>query len=168
VPAAILRPAQPADGEAIAGIQLAAWQATYGELNPAMVAGLDVARTAANWARAAEDPTHRLRLAEYAGTPVGYAFSGPAEDKAEGIGELHAVYLLPTAHGLGIGRLLVHDALAELARDGYTGCVAWVVERNAHARGFYEHVGFRADGARDEWRGLAAVRYRTALTADPA
>ena len=73
----MLRPAEAADGGVIARIQVAAWRATYGHLNPAMVDGLDLTRTTDNWAQAAADPAHRLRLTECDGTTVGYAFSGP-------------------------------------------------------------------------------------------
>lgn len=163
-----LRPAEPADAAAIARVQLAAWRVTYGRLNPAMVTGLDLDRTTGNWARAALDLRHRLRLAERDGTTVGYAFSGPAEGQAATVGELDAVYLLPAAQGLGIGRLLVEDALAGLAEAGFAECLLWVAEHNAHARGFYQHLGFRADDGRDVWRGLPVVRYRMALSGAPA
>jgi GNAT superfamily N-acetyltransferase len=159
----MLRPAETADGSVIARIQRAAWSATYGHLNPAMVDGLDLERTAENWARAAVDVTRRLRLAEYDGTTVGYAFSGPADGEADGVGELDAVYLLPSAQGLGVGRLLVEDALTGLADAGHAVCVLWVASQNAHARGFYQHLGFRPDAGRDVWRGLPVLRYRRPL-----
>ena len=75
------------------------------------------------------------------------------------------MYLLPSAQGLGAGRLLVEDALTGLAGTGYAGCVLWVAAQNAHARGFYRHLGFHPDDGRDLWRGLPVVRYRTALPA---
>jgi GNAT superfamily N-acetyltransferase len=165
VPEITLRPAEIADGGVIARVQLAAWRATYGQLNPAMVDGLDLDRTRDNWARAAVDPTHRLRLAQCDGTTVGYAFSGPADGGADDVGELHAVYLVPSAQGLGVGRLLVEDALTGLAEVGFVECVLWVADQNAHATGFYRHLGFRHDGGRDVWRGLPVVRYRRALPA---
>lgn len=160
MPRVTLRFAQPADGGVIARIQLAAWRATYGHLNPALVDSFDLEHTADTWATAAVDPARRLRLAEYDGTVIGYAASGAPDGDAEGPGELHAVYLLPSAHGLGAGRLLVEDALAWLVDSGYTECVLWVAEQNAHARGFYQHLGFRADDGRDVWRGLPIIRYR--------
>ncbi|MDI1461509.1 GNAT family N-acetyltransferase [Catellatospora sp. KI3] len=160
----MLRAAGADDGPAIAAVQQTAWRATYGDLNPAMVDGLDPARTADNWARAAADPARRLRLAERDAKVVGYALSGPAESEPPGVGELDAVYLLPAAHGLGAGRLLVEDALTSLAGLGCDECVAWVVAANTRARGFYEHVGFRPDGGRGIWRGLNTVRYRASTT----
>ena len=163
----MLRSAESDDGGVVARIQLVAWRATYGHLNPAMVEGLDLDRTAGNWARAAADPTCRLRLAEHDGATVGYTYSGPCGEEADGVGELRAVYLLPAAHGLGIGRLLVEDALAGLAVAGFAECLLWVVDSNTGARGFYEHLGFRPDDGRDVWRGLPVVRYRTVLGTTP-
>lgn len=160
----MLRPAEAADGGVIARIQLAAWRATYGHLNPAMVDDLDLERTTENWARAAVDATRRLRLAEYDDTTVGYAFSGSAPGEADGVGELDAIYLLPSAQGLGVGRLLVEDALTGLADAGYAECVLWVADQNTNARGFYQYLGFRPDTGRDVWRGLPVVRYRILLS----
>ncbi|MBB5868635.1 ribosomal protein S18 acetylase RimI-like enzyme [Allocatelliglobosispora scoriae] len=157
-----LRVAEAADGEAIASIQLVSWEATYGHLNRAMVDGLDLVRTAANWARVAEDPAFRIGLVESGGVPIGCCLSGPAETGPEG--ELHAVYVLPAAQRLGAGRLLVTDGLAFLAAAGYAECVLWVVDANTNAQGFYRHLGFLAESARDTWRGLPVTRYRRALS----
>jgi hypothetical protein len=44
----MLRAAESADGDVIARIQLVSWRATYGHLNPAMVANLDLERTSGN------------------------------------------------------------------------------------------------------------------------
>ena len=161
MPDVTLRLATPSDAGAIARIQLETWRATYSHLNPSLADGFDLERTASNWAKAAVDPAHRLRLADHDGAPVGYAASGAIEgDEAGGAGELHAVYVLPDAHGLGAGRLLVEDALFGLAQMGYAECVLWVAEQNEAAQGFYRHLGFHADDARDVWRGLPVVRYR--------
>ncbi|GIE29371.1 N-acetyltransferase [Actinoplanes italicus] len=167
MPETVLRPAGATDGGVIARIQLEAWRATYGHLNPAMVEGLDLDKTSENWARAATGTTHRIRVAVSDGTVIGYAVSGPPEsEEPEGTGVINAVYLLPSARGIGAGRLLVEDALAGLAASGCTACMLWVAEQNPHARGFYEHLGFRYDGGRDEWRGLPIVRYRRPLAAE--
>jgi len=129
-----------------------------------MVDGLDLERTADNWAGAATDLTHRLRLAECDGTTVGYALSGPADGETDSVGELDAAYVLPSAQGFGVGRLLVEDALSGLVEAGHAECLLWVADENAHARGFYQHLGFHFGGGRDVWRGLSVVRYRTLLS----
>jgi GNAT superfamily N-acetyltransferase len=168
VPEVVLRSAERADGGEIARVQLAAWRATYGHLNPAMVDAFDIESTAANWARAALDPAHRLQVAVCGGSMVGYAASGPADGVPGSVGELHAVYLLPSAQGLGIGRRLVEDAMTWLAAAGYTRCLLWVADQNTHARGFYQHLGFLPGEDRDVWRGLPVVRYDRALSAASA
>lgn len=152
-----VRPAVPADGAAIAAVQLATWRATYGEWIPDVVAALDLDRTAANWARAAVDPDQRVTVAERDGRVVGYAHSGPPDD-ADDVGrELHALYVLPEQQGGGVGRALVEDAFAAA---GEAAWVVWSLERYAPARAFYERLGFRPDPGRVRtWRGLAELRY---------
>src|SRR6266545_737539 len=160
MPELMLRPAEAADGVVIARIQLAAWRATYGDLNPAMVDGLDLERTADNWAQTANCATHRLQLVQCDGTTVGYAFSGPADGEADSVGELDAVYLLPSAQGLGAGRLLVEDALTGLAEAGFAECLLWVAEQNAHARGFTSTSASVPTAA-----GTSGVDFRSSATA---
>jgi ribosomal protein S18 acetylase RimI-like enzyme len=163
MPKIVLRTADAADGRAIARIQFEAWRATYAHLNSSIVDRFDLDRTADNWAGATVDSTLRVRLADLDDTTVGYALSGPTDPPEEGIGAIDAVYVLSSAHGSGVGRLLVEDALTALARSGYAECVLWVADQNAHARGFYEHLGFRDDGGRDTWHDLPVLRYRLQL-----
>lgn len=154
-----VRLATPSDGPAIAAVQLATWRATYREWIPEVVASLDPARTAGNWARAARTPGQRVVVADRDGRIVGYAHSGPPDgdvgDPAEH--ELYALYVLPDAQGAGAGRRLVADALAAAPGEW----VVWSLERYGPARRFYERLGFRLDsGPTRLWRGLTEVRYR--------
>ncbi|TNU77286.1 GNAT family N-acetyltransferase [Miniimonas arenae] len=73
-----VRPAQPADAEAIARIQLAAWRATLGEQ---VVDGLDADAVAETWRRAAgaaPDPRARVLVAVAGPTVVGFAACAPS------------------------------------------------------------------------------------------
>jgi L-amino acid N-acyltransferase YncA len=57
-------------------------------------------------------------------------------------------------------------ALSELHELGYTEATVWSFDANARANSFYEHHGFKRDGAekREEvWADLLEVRYRLAL-----
>src|SRR3712207_2230107 len=99
----IVRTATPSDGPAIAAVQLATWRATYREWLPEVVAALDQARTAGNWARAATVGGQRVAVAERGGRIVGYAHSGPPEESGDSADhELYALYVLPEAQGAGI------------------------------------------------------------------
>ncbi|GAA1791693.1 GNAT family N-acetyltransferase [Luedemannella flava] len=161
----VIRAAGPDDGPAIAAVQRAAWQATYGAWIPEVVAGLDPVRTADNWARASRRPDQRVAVAVGDGRVVGYAWSGPPDGSGDAdSGELLALYVHPAAQRRGAGRLLVADALAWLASTGRERCLVWAVERFEPARRFYEREGFTSDpGLTRPWRGLAEIRYSRPL-----
>ncbi|MEV4138571.1 GNAT family N-acetyltransferase [Dactylosporangium sp. NPDC049742] len=154
----VVRTATPPDGPAIAAVQLATWRATYQDWLPEVVAGLDLTRTADNWARAATADGERVAVAEQDGRILGYAHSGPPEEPADTADrELFALYVLPEAQRAGAGRRLVSDAVAAAPPGTW---LVWALERHAPARRFYERQGFRVDPLRTRlWRGLAEVRY---------
>jgi len=101
---------------------------------------------------------------------AGFAAFGPTRDADEDparTGEVHAIYLLPSAWGQGYGRRLLSCAAERLAAAGFTQATLWVLASNARARRFYAGAGWSPDGAAkdDDSRGftLAEVRYRTVL-----
>ena len=83
-----------------------------------------------------------------------------------GIGELYAIYVLPSAWSTGAGRALLERAEERLA-DDYDEATLWVLEDNPRARRFYEAAGWRPDGtqkAEPRWDVSAPeVRYRKRL-----
>lgn len=154
----IVRAAAPSDGPAIAAVQLETWRATYQQWLPDLIAALDLARTADNWARASTAADQRVAVAVLSGQIVGYAHSGPPEDNADGADhELYALYVLPEVQGTGIGSRLMADARATAPAGDW---VVWALEGYQPARRFYERQGFQLDpdGTRI-WRGLTEVRY---------
>lgn len=155
----IVRTATQSDGPAIAAVQRTTWHATYQEWLPEVVAALDLARTADNWARATTVAGQRVAVAERGGRIVGYAHSGLPEDDADTDAdrELYALYVLPQAQGAGIGRRLLADAVAAAPPGTW---LVWALEHYKPARRFYELQGFRIDPLRTRlWRGLTEVRY---------
>lgn len=94
-----VRVATPSDGLAIATVQLVTWRVTYQEWIPEAVAALDLTRTAANWARAADTVGQRVAVAERDGHVIGYAHSGPPDGDTGDLTEqeLYALYVLPDA-----------------------------------------------------------------------
>lgn len=155
------RAATVEDGPAIARVQLDTWQATYGEWLADDLAAFDLDRTAASWARAAQNPDQRVMVAERDGEIIAYAWSAQAGEAGEaGFGELAALYVLPGAQGLGAGGLLVADSLQWCRANDFRDCLVWAIDRYAPARAFYEKQGFRlVPGATRPWRGLIEVRY---------
>jgi ribosomal protein S18 acetylase RimI-like enzyme len=85
-------------------------------------------------------------------------------DGAPDVGEVMALYVHPDHWRRGAGEALVSAALSEAKRRQYRELTLWVLDSNAPARRFYEHVGFALDGERKvEERptySLHEVRYR--------
>jgi ribosomal protein S18 acetylase RimI-like enzyme len=61
-------------------------------------------------------------------------------------GEITALYLLPEAQGMGIGRSLLAWMAEDLAGRGFASAGLLVLTPNAPARRFYEALGGRAVG----------------------
>jgi ribosomal protein S18 acetylase RimI-like enzyme len=77
------------------------------------------------------------------------AYSPSRDDDADPdlVGEIDAIYVLPSAWGEGVGRRLMGAALARLAEAEFVQVTLWVLDSNIRARRFYEIAGWLADGA---------------------
>jgi ribosomal protein S18 acetylase RimI-like enzyme len=99
--------------------------------------------------------------------PGGQPAAGPAARVGAGpltpagrtgeVGELYALYLLPTWWSAGVGRALMTSVLDALRGDRYRRVVLWVLADNARARRFYERAGFTVDGGTNILTGLGGV-----------
>ena len=89
------------------------------------------------------------------------------DDATPATGEIGMLYVAPDHIGTGLGRRLMEGALGGLRGAGYDRATLWVLEANARGRGFYDHVGWRPDGARGDHMVECAnhpmVRYAIAL-----
>lgn len=86
------------------------------------------------------------------------------DDLDASVGELYSLYVDPELWGRGHGSALHDAALGELVSRGYASAVLWVLEDNAHARGFYLARGWKPEGAQRRFLGgeHAAPRPRAA------
>lgn len=169
---ATVRPAIIDDAEAIPRVHIASWQVAYrGQIPDAYLNGLanEMPRRIEFWRSAlqrAPEQGRRLFVAERDGFVVGFLSCGPSEDpdRDSETGEIYAIYLHPSAWGTGTGRALFERGEETLQELGFTKATLWVLDTNARGRGFYEAMGWHADGAKkDEERGtftLHEVRYR--------
>lgn len=168
----VVRPAGPGDAEALAGVRIASWRAAYAGIVPAAVLeALDPDAEAARWRAAFATPRPAWVRAAFSGLPPllsGFIIVGSARgDDLAGLGEVYAIYVDPEAQGRGIGRALMDAGVRGLATRGFAEAILWVFEANVPARGFYERMGWAADGAAKPFAiGGAApieVRYRRRL-----
>jgi ribosomal protein S18 acetylase RimI-like enzyme len=171
----VIRAARVADASQIAVVHVRSWQGAYRGLLPqAYLDGLDPAERVGRWERslaeAANDGGNGVLVADASGTLLGFAGYAPSRDgdaDPARVGEIDAIYLLPSAWGKGLGRRLMGAALTRLAEAQFDRVTLWVLDSNVRARRFYEAGGWLADGARkiEESRGfpIAQVRYKRSL-----
>lgn len=130
---------RPEDMDGKGYVHWKSWQETYtGLIEPQYITNqtLEKCRNIAHrW------PENTL-VAELGGKIVGFACYGKTDS---GANEIIAIYLLKEAQGLGLGRELIDAAFRRL--DPHQPVVLWVLKGNDRAIGFYEHYGFRLDGA---------------------
>ena len=140
----LIRPARPADAEAIARVHVYGWQEAYAGLLPDdFLAGLGrtLDRRRDFWEGLARSLSRRdaFFVAEVGGEIVG------------------------VAHG-GHSRRLFAAVVDRLREAGFEEAILWVLDTNARARRFYEAAGWEADGSEKvETLGdleLREVRYR--------
>jgi ribosomal protein S18 acetylase RimI-like enzyme len=166
-----IRPAEPADVDAIAEVHVGGWRWGYRGLLPDdLLAGLDAAERAERLLAVMGDAerTVSVHLAEQDGRAVGFVSCGPSRepDADDHTGEIYALYVEEDVAGTGVGTALLRAARAELRARGLDRVVLWVLETNARARRFYEREGWVADGTgkSEEFRGFTLHEVRYAVT----
>lgn len=153
-PTITIRPAEPADAQAIASVQTVSWRTTYAGLVPdEFLANMDVNRRAAVWHTWLTDSSRRqcFFVAEDSdGQVVGFASGGPERDGNPVYkGELSAIYILEAYHGQGIGRRLVQAVADWLHNQHYHNMIIWVLAGNSSGIGFYEAIGGQRVGSKN-------------------
>jgi RimJ/RimL family protein N-acetyltransferase len=143
-----------------------AWQAAYRSIMPDdYLDGLSADDRASMWRRHIETGGGDGLLVIVADDDVaGFAAFGQCHDGngAAEAGQLHAINLDPAVWGKGLGRALLRAATDELARQGFTRLVLWVVPENERARRLYESEGWTTDGTTrdEEVLGVAVTELR--------
>jgi ribosomal protein S18 acetylase RimI-like enzyme len=168
-----IRRATVADAHDIAEIGVLGWRAAYrGILPDDLLAGLSVEPREVAWRSLLEsDPEESAPawVAEGNGRVVGFVSSGPPRDDDAPLpaAEIYAIYVAPEAWRRGVGRALLDTAVNHWRTRGAAALVLWVLEANAPGRAFYDALGWRPDGRRQEidlgGQATPEVRYRLGL-----
>ncbi|HCP46561.1 MAG TPA: N-acetyltransferase [Deltaproteobacteria bacterium] len=143
------------DAEAIAKIRVLSWQAGYPGLVPqAVLDAMSVANNTERTRKRMLDPALRRAddwLAWRGDDALGWLGAGRCRDddlQDEGVGEVVALYALPSAWGQGVGHALILFADDVFRSQGYGKSAVWVMQGNTRAEQFYQRQGFQFDGAR--------------------
>jgi GNAT superfamily N-acetyltransferase len=159
----------PADATGIATVHVRSWQAAYRRLLPQeLLDGLSVAQRTEQWLGILAEDAGAGRATFVAAADddvLGFVNLAPSRDEDADpavAGELIAIYARPDALGTGVGSALMDAGLGWFADAGYREASLWVLDGNARAIRFYEHTGWRADGARkdDVLRGAPVTELR--------
>ncbi len=142
---AAVRRAEVSDIAALSRIRIDTWQATYRGIIPdAVLDALDPETTRARWQRTLADGAGRglfVYVVEDHDGVEGYVGVGPETGAVSGHpGEVYMLYVHPTCHGRGYGKLLLRQGLVDLTERGLLPALVWVLHDNP-ARAFYEHMG---------------------------
>lgn len=177
-----IRRAKPSHARGIAEVHVAAWRSAYRGLLPDDVLDrLTVEEVEGRWKERLSHAWRHVFVAQENahdgghenGRVVGFAGCGPVQDEeAEGegeeVGEIYVVYVHPETWRQGYGSALLDGGLAGLRDDGFAQAILWVLRDNRQAIGFYEAMGFAADGGsktkrRADGTEMPLVRYRRRL-----
>lgn len=165
-----IRPAEPADVDALAETAIAAWQEGFRGIVPETVdprTAWRPARIAERLAGSAADDGAIL-AAEIDGEVRGLVLYGPSRDRhaAPGEGEIVALYVHPANWRSGIGRALVAASLDALVAGGHSVAIVWTLAESPRNLAFYESLGFNRDGGRQRRPSFGSpleVRFRITL-----
>lgn len=149
-----LRHATVEDAAAIARVHVKSWQWAYqGQMPQEHLDGLSIQARTDLWQRnLGEAQIHQVLVAVVDDEIVGFCCYGTSRDVDLGddVGEISAIYVLEHHAGSGLGRSLWERAVRELDAGGMLRTTVWVLASNDRARGFYERLGMRLDGAARE------------------
>lgn len=167
-----VRPARPADAEAIAAAQLRSWDVHDPELaRSARLAGWESTDIARAWRDSMTADTEHLVLVAVEGPAVvGFAAIAPSDDPdLAGAAELVALRVDPGFEGRGHGSRLMAASVDLLTERGTGVMSCWLRADDARAAAFLRGAGWNVDDARrsvmdDAGTRLAQLRMITVLT----
>ncbi len=138
-----LRPATPADVDAVVSVFLACWRESYrGVLPDSTIDAMSDEKAKQLWDRALNSGDGEVLVAESAATVVGV--TRLAVNGTEGV--VHSLYVSPRSQGSGLGSQLLSAASTRLAALGVHDASLWVFAANAPSLAFYRRHGWMPDG----------------------
>jgi ribosomal protein S18 acetylase RimI-like enzyme len=167
----LIRRSIEADARGIAEVHVRTWQAAYrGVVPQAFLDEMSVERREALWRESIVQGLREIVVAEVDSAIVGWVALGRSRDAdaTDAVGEVEAIYVLPSFWSKGVGRQLWLKALQRFSERGFASVTLWTLEANERAKRFYRAAGFSdSAGTRKVIRiggsELAEVRYERGL-----
>jgi ribosomal protein S18 acetylase RimI-like enzyme len=144
----VIRPAVPADADAIAALNAEGWRETYrGAVPQGWPDPAEVAAMRGRWRDRLDrpEPGALILVARLDGAFAGFMATRPALDEP-GTDLFQNLYVVPDLRGHGVGAALLREGAGQLAAIGQRAALVRVVAGNSRARAFYRDLG-GAEGA---------------------
>ncbi|SIS87880.1 GNAT family N-acetyltransferase [Alicyclobacillus vulcanalis] len=140
-----IREMKQSDLSTIARVNVEVFRETHRGIVPqAFIADLSYERAEQRFRRmlAKKERKAALFVAEDGYSIIGYAMGGLAREKVQDFdSELYGIYILPTHHGMGVGRNLVSAIAKYLKEHNAHSMFVVVFSDNMSARNFYQALG---------------------------
>ena len=140
-----VRKATAEDSGAIARIKVETWRFAYAHiLDPIVLTGLDPNTEAPRWRERISNQSDDASawVACDGDEVIGYVVIGPNRfPEAPCDGELQAIYVQPSHHGQGVGKMLMRPAVDWMINRGYQSMAVFVFRDNPLGVGFYKSLG---------------------------
>ena len=136
------RPASPEDAVALLALERDASLAALGHVFPPDRYPYPATDVLARWVLVLDDPEVRVEVVEGA---EGFDCFVAWDDVS-----VRHLAVRPDAWGRGLAREALARAVAAIAAGGAERALLWCLADNERARGFYEHLGWRATGRAQE------------------
>jgi len=134
-----LRPILPSDNAIIARII----RATLVEYGAARAGTVYYDEATDRLSEVFDMPGSAYYIAEQDGTIVGGAGIYPTDGLGDGICELVKMYLLPSARGIGLGKMLMNTCIDFARKSGYKQIYLETMPELKQAIGLYKKIGFQ-------------------------
>lgn len=139
-----VRRATAYDIDAIAKVQITAWQTNFcNQKLDAAISNTFSSVLKKRWASQFEQGYQVLVAENDDNEIIGFVGFCMHTDATQ-IAEINAFYLTSNTLHHSIGPLLCNMALDEIKRNGYQEAAIWVLEENNQMKSFYEELGFQA------------------------
>jgi ribosomal protein S18 acetylase RimI-like enzyme len=156
-----IRSATLDDVKGIARVHIDTWRSTYRGIVPDdYLDSLSYENRADSWKKRIEEAAEGKWFIYVAVNEnkqvVGFISGGPNRtDDPIYKGELYAIYIVQSCHGLGIGRKLSLALVKSLLTTDIASMMLWVFEKNTSARRFYESLS--GQFLRSNWFDISGV-----------
>ena len=136
-----IRPAGPADGDALGEIHAEAWAASHAVFFAPEFAAAAVRDRRTRWHDRITAGAGLILVAELDGRPLALSYALPSPTRP-GLAEIFSFYCHPDGWGRGVAAELMTATLARLTEQGYPGVHLRTLRDTPQSRRFYAKCGF--------------------------